>query len=98
LDGHRETGHYGFQLLWDTARVGEIGDDEAGHVCEQRDCLRDVSTLRPLEVEQDWQVIAPSQLIPQCVEDRFALRCEAANDQYRLGGDGSDDVADFLIV
>jgi len=35
LDGHREAGHYGFQLLWDTARVGEIGDNEAGHAREQ---------------------------------------------------------------
>ena len=43
-----------------------------------------MSRLAGIEVEQDRQVIALTQFLAQSIEDRFALRREAAEDQHRL--------------
>ena len=53
---------------------------------------------RPLEVEQHRQVVALAQFLAEGIEDGFALRREAAEDQHHLGGDGVDHVADPLVV
>ena len=35
LNGNSKAGDYSFQLLGDAARVGEVGDDKAGHAGQQ---------------------------------------------------------------
>jgi len=39
------------------ARVGEIGDNEAGHVGQRGDRPGEVLAGGLLEIEQDWQII-----------------------------------------
>ncbi len=39
-----------------------------------------------------------TEFISQGIQDGFPFRGEAAQDEYDLGGDRVDDVADFLIV
>jgi hypothetical protein len=69
LNGHREVGDDGFQLLGDAARVSQVGNDEPRHPGQQRDRLGNVPSGRDLEVEQDRQVVTLAQFLTKSVED-----------------------------
>lgn len=45
---------HGRQLVWDTARVCHIGDDESSQVSQRRDCRGEILANRFLEIEEDW--------------------------------------------
>src|SRR4029077_7840019 len=90
--------HYRFQFLRNAARVSEVGDDEAGHAGEQRDCLSNISVFRHVEIEQDWQVIVLSKLLSEVVEDGFTFLRKAAQDQHPFRGNRVNDVANFFVV
>jgi hypothetical protein len=57
--------HRGLQFerrgLW----VSDVGDDELGQPCEQPHGLREVLRLRLVEVEDNGEVAALAQLLPQ---------------------------------
>src|ERR1017187_4658543 len=67
----------GSQLVRHTARVGQIGDDEPGHVGQRGDRPGEVLAGGLLEIEQDRQIIALAELVSNRVENYFSLRRKA---------------------
>src|SRR3954453_7002089 len=98
LNGNRRSRDYRRQLVWDAARVSQVGDDEARQVSQGRNCSCEVLAGWLVEVEQDRHVAPVAQFLAQSVEDCFALRGETPKDEYCLLSDGVDDVADFRII
>jgi len=57
LNGDRRTRNNHRQLVGNTTRVGQIGDNETGHVGQRLDRSSQISAVRFLEVKQDGQEV-----------------------------------------
>src|SRR6266480_5009434 len=64
------------QFMRYTTRVGQIGDDEPGHVRQCGDRAREILAGGLLEIKQDRQIIALAEFIPNRVQNDFSVRRE----------------------
>jgi hypothetical protein len=59
--------------------------------------LGNIPIRRPLEIEQDWQLVPFPKFLTDGLKHGLAVGRESAKDQNDLGRDGVDDVTDVLI-
>ena len=93
-----ESGHDCCQFMRNAHRIGEIGDDEAGHARQQGDRFRQVSAGRLFEVEEDWGVVMLAQFLADGTENRLARGGETTEDEDDFRSDGVDDVAELVVI
>ena len=78
--------------------VGDVGDDELGQPCEQPHGLGEVLRLRLVEVEDDRQVGALAEFLPQPLQNCDPAFSEPAEQKHPFSADRVHDFANFGVV
>src|SRR5215469_12336450 len=78
-------------------RLDNIDNYKASQMSQGKDCLRNFSITRWVEIEEYWQVVSLAKFLPDGIRDFLTLRCKATKNKYDFVRNGVNDTTHVFI-